>query len=70
MFKDMSKDSFLMTAGIARDWPHGRGCYVSEDKEFIIWVGEEDHLRIMAMQKGTILNKVFDRLKGAIDVVE
>jgi creatine kinase len=49
MFKDMSKDSFLMTAGIARDWPNGRGCYVSKDREFIIWLGEEDHLRIMAM---------------------
>ena len=29
MFKDMSKDSFLLSAGIARDWPHGRGCYIS-----------------------------------------
>lgn len=26
MFKDMSKDSFLLSAGIARDWPYGRGC--------------------------------------------
>jgi len=49
MFKDMSKDSFLVTAGIAADWPYGRGCYISEDRGFIIWVGEEDHLRIMAM---------------------
>jgi hypothetical protein len=32
MFKDMSADEYLMTAGIARDWPHGRGCYHSEDK--------------------------------------
>ena len=70
MFKDMSADSYLVTAGIAAHWPTGRGCYVSEDKGFIIWVGEEDHLRIMCMQKGTILNKVFDRLKAAIDVVE
>lgn len=31
MFKDMSKDSFLLTAGIAEHWPHGRGCYISED---------------------------------------
>merc|ERR1712159_342425 len=51
MFKDMSADSFLVDAGIASHWPHGRGCYVSEDKGFIIWVGEEDHLRIMAMKK-------------------
>ena len=68
-FKDMGADSYLLAAGIAGDWPHGRGVYVSEDKGFIIWVGEEDHLRIMCMEKGTVLNKVFDRLKGALDVV-
>jgi len=70
MFKDMSEDHYLLAAGIANDWPFGRGCYISADKGFIIWLGEEDHLRIMCMQKGTILNLVFDRLKAAIDVVE
>jgi creatine kinase len=70
MFKDMSADSYLLSAGIARDWPHGRGCYVSEDKQFIVWVGEEDHLRIMCMKKGAVLNEVFDRLKTAVDLVE
>jgi hypothetical protein len=54
MFKDMSVDTYLTAAGIASDWPHGRGVYVSSDKGFIIWVGEEDHLRIMCMQKGTV----------------
>merc|ERR1739848_162705 len=70
MFKDMANDSYLVNAGIAGDWPHGRGCYVSGDKGFIIWCGEEDHLRIMAMKKSTCINDVFDRLKSAIDVVE
>jgi len=70
MFKDMSVDSYLLSAGIAGDWPHGRGCYVSEDKGFIIWNGEEDHLRIMCMKKGAILNEVFDRLETAVKVVE
>jgi protein-arginine kinase len=69
MFKDMSADHYLVTAGIASHWPFGRGCYVSEDREFIIWVGEEDHLRIMCMKKGTILNEVFDRLRIAVEVV-
>jgi len=69
MFKDMAADTYLATAGIAADWPFGRGCYVSEDRGFIIWVGEEDHLRIMCMHKGTLLNDVFDRLKKALDVV-
>lgn len=70
MFKDMAADTYLSTAGIASDWPYGRGCYVSEDKGFIIWVGEEDHLRIMCMKKGTVINDVFDRLKFAIDTTE
>jgi creatine kinase len=70
MFKDMADDSYLASAGIASDWPYGRGCYQSEDKQFIVWVGEEDQLRIMCMKKGTVLNEVFDRLRTACDVVE
>ncbi|MEE9313690.1 MAG: phosphagen kinase [Rhizobiaceae bacterium] len=70
MFKNMDEDSYLAAAGIAADWPFGRGCYVSRDRGFIIWVGEEDHLRIMCMAKGTILNNVFDRLKIALDVID
>jgi protein-arginine kinase len=70
MFKNMDNDPYLTSAGIASDWPHGRGCYVSADKGFIVWVGEEDHLRIMCMKKGTVLNDVFNRLKDACDVVE
>jgi len=70
MFKDMSDDPYLASAGISADWPIGRGCYISQDEQFIIWVGEEDHLRIMCMKKGTILNEVFDRLKNSLDMVE
>ncbi|KAJ3302207.1 hypothetical protein HDV03_005267 [Kappamyces sp. JEL0829] len=70
MFKDMSNDPYLASAGIASHWPYGRGCYVSADKQFIVWVGEEDHLRIMCMQKGTILNSVFNRLQAAEQIVE
>ena len=70
MFKNMAADRYLMAAGIASDWPYGRGCYISKDKGFIIWVGEEDHLRVMCMGRVTILNDVFNRLKVAIDIVE
>jgi len=70
MFKNMDNDRYLVAAGIAADWPYGRGCYVSADQGFIIWVGEEDHLRIMCMQRGTVLNEVFDRLQAALEVVE
>jgi protein-arginine kinase len=69
MFKDMSADSFLLEAGIAQHWPFGRGCYVSEDKGFIVWVGEEDHLRIMCMKKGKVLNEIFNRLEKALNKI-
>merc|ERR1719217_1442548 len=70
MFKDMDADSFLKSAGISSDWPVGRGCWQSEDKQSIIWFGEEDQLRIMCMKKGTKLNEVFDGLKELLDTVE
>ena len=62
MFKDMSADKYLNVAGISGDWPHGRGMYISEKEDFIVWVGEEDHLRIMSMHKGGNLNTLFERL--------
>jgi len=70
MFKDMAADPYLASAGIASDWPYGRGCWQSADKQCVIWFGEEDQLRIMCMKKGTRLNEVFDRLKKMLDTVE
>jgi len=70
MFKDMDADPYLKSAGISSDWPYGRGCWQSDDKQCIIWFGEEDQLRIMCMKKGTKLNEVFDRLKTLLDSVE
>jgi len=40
MFKDMAADTYLASAGIASDWPYGRGCWQSEDKKKIVWFGE------------------------------
>ena len=70
MFKSMVDDSFLYTAGISRDWPAGRGVYVSTDRKIIVWVGEEDHLRIMSMKKGFLLDEVFTPLKTIVDLIE
>jgi len=71
MFKDMDADSYLKHAGISSDWPYGRGCWQSDDKQKIIWFGEEDHLRIMVMKKSeTNLSKVFEDLKDFLDTVE
>jgi len=70
MFKDMSNDKYLNVAGISGDWPYGRGMYVSEAEDFLVWVGEEDHLRIMSMQTGGNLNALFGRLRSGLEVLE
>ncbi len=69
MFKDMSADRYLNVAGISGDWPYGRGMYVSADEDFLVWVGEEDHLRIMAMMNGGNLGALFNRLHKGLEVL-
>ena len=69
MFKDMSADPYLNAAGISGDWPHGRGMYVSRDEDFLVWVGEEDQLRIMSMQHGGNLNALFERLHSGLQTL-
>lgn len=59
-------DRFLQAANACRYWPTGRGIYHNAAKTFLVWVNEEDHLRIISMQKGGDLKAVFGRLvKGA-----
>ena len=70
MFKDMDADPYLKSAGISSHWPYGRGCWQSEDKEKIIWFGEEDQLRIMAMKKGTDLLEGVSSLESMLDTIE
>ena len=69
MFKDMSNDKYLNVAGISGDWPYGRGMYVSEAEDFLVWVGEEDHLRIMSMKAGGNLNELFARLQDGLEIL-
>jgi creatine kinase len=53
-----------------RDWPEGRGIFHNEAKTFLVWVNEEDQLRIISMEKGGDVKKVFERLAAGIEAVE
>jgi len=63
-------DRFLMACNLNRDWPSGRGIFHNTDKTFLIWVNEEDQLRIISMQKGAGIKEVFDRLCRAASKIE
>lgn len=51
-FLFMSGDKNLIAAGMERDWPEGRGIYHNVAKTFLVWVNEEDQLRIISMENG------------------
>jgi creatine kinase/arginine kinase len=59
-------DRFLDAAGLNAEWPEGRGIYHNNDKTFLVWVNEEDQLRIISMQEGGDIKEVFTRLVNAI----
>jgi creatine kinase/arginine kinase len=63
-------DRFLSSAGLNRNWPDGRGIYHNHDKTFLVWVNEEDQLRIISMQMGGDIKEVFSRLVKAIKSIE
>ncbi|CDW60067.1 CWC25 and ATP-gua Ptrans and ATP-gua PtransN doma in containing protein [Trichuris trichiura] len=60
-------DRFLQAANACRFWPLGRGIFHNKDKTFLIWVNEEDHLRIISMQTGGNVRAVLDRLIRGLD---
>jgi len=68
-FLFMSGDPNLKVAGMERDWPEGRGIFHNAAKTFLVWVNEEDQLRIISMQKGGDVKAVFERLARGIKAV-
>ena len=69
-FLFVSGDRNLQAAGMERDWPEGRGIFHNKEKTFLVWVNEEDQLRIISMQKGGDVKAVFERLAQGIKAVQ
>ena len=63
-------DRFLESCGLNRQWPNNRGIYHNNDKTFLVWVNEEDQLRIISMQPGANIREVFTRLTTALEKFE
>ena len=62
-------DSYLQDAGACQHWPAGRGIFLNQARTFVVWVGEEDHLRIISIQQGGGLAQVFTRLGAAVETL-
>merc|ERR1719375_107020 len=70
--------TLLLASGMARHWPDGRGVFHNNGKNLFVWVGEEDHLRIVSMQgsrsgptkEGKQIKEVTARFMRACEAVE
>merc|ERR1719266_926581 len=68
----INDDPTLELVGCYSDWPQGRGIFINDDRSdgvFIVWVGEEDQLRIMAMNKGSDVQAVWDLFYAGVEAV-
>lgn len=60
----------MEACGLNREWPEGRGIFHNNEKSFLVWVNEEDQLRIISMQQGADIGAVFTRLSKACTHIE
>lgn len=66
-------DDFLISAGLARDWPDGRGVYLDEwvgTPNLMIWCNAADHVWIISNAKGGDVQSVFKRMSKAVWALE
>lgn len=67
---DKPVSPLLTAAFMARDWPDARGIWHNNEKNFLIWLNEEDHTRIISMEKGGNMKSVFERFCKGLKQVE
>lgn len=69
LFQRPGLTEMIAPAGGIRDWPDGRGVYHSEDKKFIVWVNEEDQMRLISMQLGGDIIEIFERFVRGVNAM-
>ena len=67
---DKPVSPLLLASRMARDWPDARGIWHNKEKNFLIWINEEDHTRVISMEKGGNMKKVFERFCDGLNKVE
>ncbi|WP_300456879.1 phosphagen kinase [Desulfobacula sp.] len=59
-------DRFQEAAGMNADFPKCRGVFHSDNNQLLAWVNEEDHLRIISLEKTSDISTVYNRLCRAL----
>jgi len=60
----------MISSGLARDWPDARGAFLGDKENFLLWVNEQDHCRIISMEKNGNMKEAFERICSACNGME
>jgi len=63
-------DLNALSAGLGRHWPDGRGLFLNEDKNLFAQLNDEEHIRIIAEEKGDNIQAAASRVSKALSGVE
>jgi hypothetical protein len=71
LFPPANTDPLMVAAGLAADWPFGRGAYISADEKTVVHVGYEDHIAVHAIDGDcNRIDILLERLKVSLGIIE
>jgi arginine kinase len=50
--------------------PLNRGMFMSRNRNFVVWVNEQDHLNVVSLEKGTSMNAAYSRLLKGLEALD
>jgi len=62
--------TLLLSSGCGRHWPDARGIFHNDAKNFFVWINEEDHSRIISMEKGDNVRAIFQRFADSTEAIK
>jgi len=62
--------TLLLSSGCGRHWPDARGIFHNENMDFFVWINEEDHMRIISMEKGDNIKAIFNRFAKSTEAIK
>merc|ERR1712195_183235 len=65
-----AKEEELRSRGNLSHEPDARGIFHNKEMNFFVWINEEDHLRIISMEKGDDIKAIFNRFANSTSAIE
>jgi len=62
--------TLLLSSGCGRHWPDARGIFHNKDENVFVWINEEDHSRLISMEKGDDVKGIVSRFARLTEALQ